>query len=175
MKEDTLAVTKRTSEQGLRVDRPPPTLCCATSCSLPATQGQREGERLANLISDLISPRLVPKNEIHSFPCRPWKSRSSLCRSIPGMAPPSAPETPIPRVRDRPTERAPSTGALPSGSRQARQAGLEGVRGVLGSGRQTQVRGAPKRPAPQHEHDHGVEKSGDRHDPAGRFNAQGRT
>ena len=34
-----------------------------------AGDGKRyEGERLANLISDLISPRLVPKNEIHSFP-----------------------------------------------------------------------------------------------------------
>ena len=35
---------------------------------VPAYNLEREGERLANLISDLISPRLLPKIEIHSFP-----------------------------------------------------------------------------------------------------------
>ena len=41
MKGDALAVTKRTSEQAPRVDRPPSTLRYATPVSLPATQGQR--------------------------------------------------------------------------------------------------------------------------------------
>jgi hypothetical protein len=34
----------------------------------PTADLEREEERLANLISDLISPRLLPKIEIHSFP-----------------------------------------------------------------------------------------------------------
>jgi hypothetical protein len=39
---------------------PPQTPCLPLKASV--------GERLANLISDQISPRLMPKNEIHSFP-----------------------------------------------------------------------------------------------------------
>jgi hypothetical protein len=38
---------------------------CRDSCPLLIWS---VGERLANLISDQISPRLMPKNEIHSFP-----------------------------------------------------------------------------------------------------------
>ena len=34
-------------EQALRVDRPPPSLCFATPCTLPATQGQRSKDAIS--------------------------------------------------------------------------------------------------------------------------------
>jgi hypothetical protein len=49
MNEQTLDEMPGSSEQAPRVDRPLKALCCATTVSLPATQGQRSKDRVATL------------------------------------------------------------------------------------------------------------------------------
>jgi len=59
-----MPIYRETSEQALRVDRPPSSLSCATPSSLPATQGQRsikrEGNHPHRASIDDLNPLLAP-------------------------------------------------------------------------------------------------------------------